>query len=169
MQLRNTLVALALIGVSASVYAQNAAPPSPAAILLRERSELQLSSTQVKQLEELDKKYTTSARPVEERMMKTRAADRRLRAREKELTPAERQQLSRDSTAMHHDAAALSTLRRENRDAAMKILTPAQRTKAAQMMKQRASEKRGSGHHGTKAPAHHKGGPLGSLMELLPH
>jgi hypothetical protein len=169
MQLKNALVTLALVAISASVYAQNTAPPSPAAILLRERSSLQLSNAQVRQLEDLDKRYSNSARPVEERMMKTRAADRRLRAREKELTPAEKQQLSRDSTALRRDARELSTLRRQNRDAAMKVLTPAQRTKAEQMLKERASERRGtSGKPGKKAPAH-KGSTLNSILELLPH
>lgn len=163
MQFKNALVALAVIGASASLYAQKTAPPSPAAILLRERSALQLSNAQVRQLEELDRRYTTSARPVEERMMKTRAADRRLRAREKELTPAERQQLSRDSTALRKDAMELRNMRRENREAAMKVLTPAQRTKAEQMLKERVQERRGTpGSHGKK------GSMMRSLLELLP-
>jgi hypothetical protein len=169
MQAKHALIALAFIGVSASVYAQTAAPPSPAAVLLKERKSLQLSSAQVKQLEALDRKYTHEARPVEERMMKTRASERRLRAKEKTLTPAERETLSRDRAAMRKDAEEISSFRRTNRAEAMKVLTPTQRTKAEQMMKERAAK-----HPSTKKPAkkstqHPMGRPSGSRLQLLPH
>lgn len=165
MQFKNALVALAVIGVSASVYAQNSMPPSPAAVLLRERSALQLSNAQIRQLEALDRSYTNTARPVQERMTRTRAADRRIRAQDRELTPAEREQLRRDSTALRRDAMELRNLRRENREAAMKVLTPSQRAKAEQMTKERVDKRRRA--PGKKTPSR-SGSLLNSVLESLP-
>jgi hypothetical protein len=168
MQTRPAFIALALFGLTASPYAQNRVPPSPAAILIREREELKLSSAQVKKLQELDRKFTHDTRPVQERMMKNRAAERRLRAKEKELTPAERQEMSRDRAAIHKDTEELASMRRANRAEVLKVLTPAQRTKAEALMKERAEQRRAPA--SGKKPAHRPTGrPSGSLLQLLPH
>lgn len=157
MRIRINLLALALIGISASLYAQRAAPPSPAAMLLRNRTELRLSNAQIKQLEALDQRYIREARPAEERLLQTRASERRLRAKEGELTPQESQQLSADRAAMRKEAEQLRTIRQANRDEAWKVLTPEQRTKAEQMMKERTKERRGTKKPGQK-PAQPKNG-----------
>ncbi len=172
MRIKPAIVALTLIALTASVYAQTAAPPSPAAVLLRERSQLQLSAAQVKKLQELDRRYTREARPAEERLLRNRAAERRLRAREKDLSPAERQELSRDRAAMRKAAEEVSALRRANREAAWKVLTPAQRTKAEQIMRERAQRSRGvkqPRERARKPMPQPLGRPHSSFLQLLPY
>lgn len=150
MRIRYNVLILALIGLTASLYAQRTAPPSPAAMLLRHRTELRLSNAQIKQLEALDQRYLREARPTEEHLIETRASERRIRAKEGELTPQERQQLSADRAAMRKDLEQIRSLRQANREEAWKILTPEQRTRAEQMMKEHAKERRGTKKPGKK-------------------
>lgn len=157
------ILALALVGLTASVYAQHPAPPSPAAMLLRHRNELRLTTAQIKRLEALDQSYIRNARPTEERLLKTRASERRLRAKQGELTDQERMELSAERAALRKDLQQLRSVRQTNREEAWQVLTTDQRTRAEQLIREWMRERRGARGQGKK-PA--RPGKRESQLEL---
>lgn len=130
MPARYKLLALVLIGLTASVYAQTVAPTSPAAVLLRQRSELQLSKSQVRRLQEFDRQFIAQVRPIHERMRQARAAERRSRASDTQRTPRERREFAEGHNESRRDAARIAEIRRDIQGESMKVLTPSQRAKA---------------------------------------
>jgi len=150
MSVGHRILVLALCGLTASVYAQHPAPPSPAAMLLRHREELRLTAAQIKQLEALDKSYVRDARPTEERLLETRASERRLRAKQGELTEEERMQLSVARAELRKDLQRLRSIRQTNREEAWKVLTTDQRARAEQLLRERLRERRDKREPGKK-------------------
>lgn len=143
MSVRYQLIAVILIGLTASVFAQQAAPPSPAALLLRHRSEIRLSTSQIRRLEALDKSYVLEVRPVEARILQTRASERRVRSRGVELTEKEQEAMSADRIAIRRDLRRLQAIRDANWDEAWRILTPMQRARAEDLVREGARGRRG--------------------------
>jgi Spy/CpxP family protein refolding chaperone len=139
MKIRRVLLAIAFLGFAAPLHAQG--DPSPAAILLSERSQLNLTAEQERKLRDLDHHYMTQVRPVEERMARSRAAERRLSA-VKSPTASQREELRTEQARVRKERSEIASMRRTNREEAMRVLTPAQRTKAEEIMKHKVSKHR---------------------------
>lgn len=140
MKIRRVLLAITFLGVAAPLSAQQRAP-SPAAMILSHRSELNLTAAQESKLRELDKHYMSQVRPTEERLARSRAAERRLSA-VKSPTASQREELRMEHERVRKERSEIASMRRTNREEAMKVLTPAQRTKAESMVKERVSKAR---------------------------
>lgn len=137
MRIRNSLLTLAFLAMAMPLFGQ--AVRSPAQILLDHSSQLKMTAEQQSKLKALDSHYRTEVRPASERLATSSASARRLSAI-KTPTAAQKTELANDRAEMRKEAKEIASFRRTNREEAMKVLTPAQRTQAEKMMKERAAQ-----------------------------
>lgn len=126
-------LALVLIVLTTSVYALRPIPPGPAAILLKQRSELRLSDAQARRLRKIDGEFVARVRPIHQRVEAARIRARQLRRDDRSHTPRERVQLDEDYATMRLDTERIATIRAAARRDAMMVLTPSQRARADEL------------------------------------